>query len=209
MLRTWQKIGLTDSSQALAGKQMERIRPIRYRVNWDNIPVDLLLSKMEVFKLTLEDVMSSNPWCTPEQFEAWKKSEGTLGMDNPDTYSRIVRLPKQKTNWPELNKIFDTFHYGTMDYISFVELPKGTGYPPHRDIHRSCNINFIRPSTDGTPVVPLVIGDTVYNYDRFVFDPKPMHYVPAVNTTRFTIMLTWKNTSYEEVLDNLERDGWV
>mgnify|MGYP001473088859 FL=1 len=62
-------------SQALAGKQMERIRPIRYRVNWDKIPVDLLLSKMEVFKLTLEDVMSSNPWCTPEQFEAWKKSE--------------------------------------------------------------------------------------------------------------------------------------
>ena len=82
---------------------MERIRPIRYRPDWSKIPVDFLLTKMEVFKLTLEDVMASNPWCTPEQFEAWKKSEGTLGMDNPDTYSRIIRVPPSTRKWPELH----------------------------------------------------------------------------------------------------------
>ena len=187
---------------------MERIRPIRYRPDWSKIPVEFLRSKMEVFKIDLDEIRASNPWCTDEQFEQWKTSEGTLGMNNPDTYSRIVRLPPQKTKWEELNKIFNNFNYN-MDFISFVELPVNTGYPPHRDVQRSCNINFIRPSTDGTPVAPLVIGDKTYNWDRFVFDPKPMHYVPAVSTTRFTMMLTYMTTSYEEVLENLTRDGWV
>ena len=195
-------------SQVPAGKLMERIRPIRYRPDWSKIPVEFLRSKMQVFKIDLEEIKASNPWCTEEQFEEWKTAEGTLGMNNPDTYSRILRLPPQKTKYTELNKIFENFNYN-MDFISFVELPANTGYPPHRDVKRSCNINFIRPSTDGTPVAPLVIGDKTYNWDRFVFDPKPMHYVPAVPTTRFTMMLTYMTTSYEEVLENLTRDGWV
>ena len=186
---------------------MERIRPIKYRPDWSKLPIKMLISKMVEFKLPMDRIRDSNPWCTDEEFEEWKLSEGVLGRDNPNTFSRIARLPRQRTKYSELNKSFDNFK---CDMITVVELPPGTGYPPHRDANRSVNINFIMPNECGTPVAPIVVEDVEYNYDRFVIDVhNQKHSVPSVPVTRLTMMLTYLTATYEEVVEELQANGWV
>lgn len=193
-----------ESSKSPAGA---RIRAVKYKPDWSQIPVEQLRKAQVKFEIDNETIRKSNPWCTEEELENWRTSEGTLGNLNPDTYSKIVRVsPKGTEHCPELRKIVEE---SKCDFISFVELPAGTGYPPHRDVHRTCNINFIRPSTDGQKVSPLVIGSETFHLDRFIFDPKPMHYVPALSTERFTMMLTFTKESYESVVQRLEQNGWL
>lgn len=197
--------GMLKMSQRTGSMQLsdQRIRPVKYIPDWKQIPTKLISSKMQDFEIPYKTIRESNPWATDEEYAAWQKQWDKRSK------SRIVRLKPRKYPWPEINKLFDIFGFGCLDLISFVELPKGTGYPPHIDTHRSCNINFIRPSTDNTALAPIVIEDNVYNWDRFVFDPKIRHSVPAVDTTRFTMMLTYLDTPYDEVLGYLRRDGWV
>ena len=173
---------------------MERIRPIKYRPDWNKIPVDLLISKMEIYR-------------PPKDGSNYNKEFESTATERTNT--RIARIPPQHTNWEELNKIFRSFDFGCMDYISFIELPANVGYPSHVDKLRSCNINFVRPTTDGTPVSPIKFGDTEYHYDRFFMDPSVHHEVPASSSTRFTIMCTYLNTPYDTILTYLQRDGWV
>lgn len=186
---------------------MERIRPIKYIPDWSKIPIKLLISKMVEFKLPMDRIRDSNPWCTDEEFEEWKLSEGTLGRDNPNTFSRIARLGRQRTKYSELNKIFDNFK---CDMITVVQLPPGTGYPPHRDANRSVNINFIMPNECGTPIAPIIVEDVSYNYDRFVIDVhNQKHSVPSTEVTRLTVMLTYLWATYEEVVEELSDNGWL
>ena len=186
---------------------MERIRPIKYRPDWSKLPIKYLISKMVEFKLPMDRIRDSNPWCTDEEFEEWKLSEGVLGRDNPSTFSRIVRLPRQHSGHKELDKIFDNFK---CDMITVVELPAGTGYPPHRDANRSVNINFIMPNECGTPVAPIIVEDVEYNYDRFVIDVhNQKHSVPSVPVTRLTMMLTYLTATWEEVTEELRANDWL
>ena len=188
---------------------MDRIRPIKYKVDWTKIPYTKLLENMEVFRLSDDDIRKSRPDLTDKELKDFKNKGGTGSGWNQNSYSKIVRVANQNLNsYPELEKIFTNFGYGCMDYISFVELPAGTGYPPHRDAYRSCNINFIMPN-GSMPIAPLILNGNVYNYDRFVFDPQYEHEVPAVNTTRFTMMLTYTTASFEKITGLLKRDGWM
>tara|TARA_B100000287_G_scaffold247095_1_gene232273 strand:- start:5560 stop:6078 length:519 start_codon:yes stop_codon:yes gene_type:complete len=172
---------------------MERIRPIKYRPDWNNIPVDWLISKMELYRAPGSSDLN-------EEFESTAAER---------TNTKIVRIPPQHTNWEELNKVFRIFDFGCMDYLSFIELPANVGYPSHVDKLRSCNINFVRPTTDGTPVSPIKFGERVYEWDRFFMDPSVHHEVPASSSTRFTMMCTYLNTPYDKILKYLQRDGWV
>ena len=115
----------------------------------------MLISNMVEFKLPMDRIRDSNPWCTDEEFEQWKLSEGILGRDNPNTFSRIIRLPRQKSGYPpELQKIFDNCK---CDMITVVELPPNSGYPAHRDANRSVNINFNMLLCSCTVIVKRVI----------------------------------------------------
>jgi len=120
------------------------------------------------------------------------------------TNTRIARLPPQTSKVDELNKIFENFGYDKMNYISFIELPANVGYPSHVDTARGCNINFVK-----APASPIIYNGKQYNWDRFFMDPSIHHEVPANEVARFTIMLTYMDSSYDEIHELLKRDGWV
>ncbi len=180
---------------------MERIRPIRYKPDWSKIPVDNILEQMHDFIIPYEEIRASNPWCTDEEFEAWIQENRS---DTPTgTYTKILRVAPQKTAFPELNRVFDTFK---PERVNFTQLAEGTGYPPHRDVHRKCNINFIAPAPHRGDIM---VEDKYYTWDRFVLDPTVKHAVSAVPCKRFTMMVSWNDKTYEEICEQLERDGWL
>ena len=54
------------------------------------------------------------------------------------------------------------------------------------------------------------VEDVEYNYDRFVIDVhNQKHSVPSVPVTRLTMMLTYLTATYEEVVEELQANGWV
>ena len=181
---------------------MERIRPIKYRPDWSKIPIDDIIKQMHNFNIPYEEIRASNPWVSDEEFEAWLL-ENRGSASNPATYTKILRVAPQKTAFPELNKIFEIFK---PERLNFTLLAEGTGYPPHRDVHRRANINFIAPAPQKGKIM---VEDKYYTWDRFVLDPSVKHAVQSVPCTRFTMMASWNDKSYEEICEQLESDGWL
>ena len=83
-------------------------------------------------------ISSPNPWVSDKEFQEWLL-ENRGSATEPVSDTKILRLRPANTPFPELNKIFQTFR---PERLNFTILAKGTGYPPHRDVHRTCNINF-------------------------------------------------------------------
>lgn len=181
---------------------MERIRPIRYRPDWSKIPLDKIIPRMHTFNIPYEEIRASNPWVSDEEFEEWLL-ENRGSSSDPVSFTKILRLQPQKTAFPELNKIFEIFK---PERLNFTVLASGTGYPPHRDVHRTANINFIAPAPQRGRIMVL---DEQYTWDRFVLDPSVKHAVESVPCERFTMMASWNEKSYEEICGQLEEDGWL
>jgi hypothetical protein len=180
---------------------MERIRPIKYITDWSKIPLNWILQNMETFNVPYEDIRKSNPWVSDKEFQEWLL-ENRGSATEPVSDTKILRLRPANTPFPELNKIFQTFR---PERLNFTILAKGTGYPPHRDVHRTCNINFIAPGPRGR----IMVEDIEYNYDRFVLDPSVKHAVESCDQERFTMMASWSQKSYTDVCEVLEKDGWL
>ena len=158
---------------------MDRIRPIKYQVNWNLVPVQQLLKIMT----PLRDGYSA--YCNATKVQI-----------NPK------RIPPE---WTELQKFSDTLGFGLNNTISFMHLPKGNIFDWHTDT-RLCNINFIKPIKN---LAPLEIGDRKYFYDRFVADVCTQRHKVGLGDDRFLMQLSfWENT-YDEIVELLEKDGWV
>jgi len=167
-------------------KAQTGIHPVSFRPNWDELPISQIMDNMQ-------------PYRPPGKVEDYQKEFDTAATERSNT--KICRIAAQRTSCKELNRIIRAFY--PFDYISFILLPKGVGYPTHTD-KRGCNINFVRG-----PAAPITVGGVSYQLDRFFMNPKIPHSVEKHRVGRFTMMITWDNDSYEDIHERLVRNGWL
>ena len=167
-------------------KAQTGIHPVSFRPDWNELPLHDIMDNMQ-------------PYRPAGRMEDYQKEFDTVATERSNT--KICRVPPQRTSHKELNRIIQAFY--PFDYISFILLPNGVGYPTHTD-KRGCNINFVRG-----PAAPITLGGVEYNLDRFFMNPKIPHSVAAHEVGRFTMMITWDNDSYEDIEQRLIRNGWL
>jgi len=167
-------------------KAQTGMHPVSFRPEWDKLPLSDIMANMQDYR-------------PPGSMEEYQREFDTVATERSNT--KICRVPPQRTSHKELNRIIRAFY--PFDYISFILLPNGVGYPTHTD-RRGCNINFVR-----APAAPITLDGTTYTYDRFFMNPALPHSVEAHEVGRFTMMITWDNDSYEDILPRLRRNGWL
>ena len=177
---------------------MERIRPIKYRPDWSQIDLRNLKKYFTQFKLTPEDVRKSNPWASQEEIDEWVTKSDRWSHYKQARFSPKSPLPRG------LEEVNTLLGYGVANSINLMLLPAGQEIPDHADIIRKCGINFSKQMG-----APIIVEDTEYNFDRFVFDSTVKHSVPVHTRDRITLQVAFYDNEYSDILNRLQKDGWV